>query len=448
MTVKASLRVALALTLFPACLDNGGASVPEAAGDGIGVEAQGLSGAARRPRSEAIRDVAAGRGMTNGVLLAGIAQVETGLSHCWSEATWACQGLNSPSCGGGPVIAGAADGPCSAEQGGLGMFQFDGGTYAQTIARDGEEILLLEGNIEHAVDFVAERVRQDIPGVDSIDEAIAWLNAVPVAAGDPVFEQWIALVSCRYNGCCGCSTQEGKYRDATLAALTEFEPGFWGMTPEPPECVTIPPATTVLEENDPCAVAGGAPQYWRVEEAGSGGRLMWTHTTDSDTTENFGQWSLSFSEAGTYTLEVATDGGVFAASTQASYLVRHAGEETVVVIDQSVMDGFQLLADFEFDAGGDQWVRFNDNTGEPLDGQVRLAFDALRVTPTGGGDDPPDDDPMNGDDPDDPPGDDDPDDREGGVMGGCHIGGAASGAGGSLPVLLVCIGFVLRRRRP
>lgn len=22
----------------------------------------------------------------------GIAQVETGLSHCWSEATWACQG--------------------------------------------------------------------------------------------------------------------------------------------------------------------------------------------------------------------------------------------------------------------------------------------------------------------------------------------------------------------
>jgi uncharacterized protein (TIGR03382 family) len=175
---------------------------------------------------------------------------------------------------------------------------------------------------------------------------------------------------------------------------------------------------------------------------------MWTHTTDSDTTENFGQWSLSFSEAGTYTLEVATDGGVFAASTQASYLVRHAGEETVVVIDQSVMDGFQLLADFEFDAGGDQWVRFNDNTGEPLDGQVRLAFDALRVTPTGGGDDPPDDDPMNGDDPDDPPGDDDPDDREGGVMGGCHFGGAASGAGGSLPVLLVCMGFVLRRRRP
>ena len=85
--------------------------------------------AARRTRSEAIRDAAASRGMTTGVLLAGIAQVETGLSHCWSEATWACQGPNSPSCGGGPVIAGAADGPCSLQEGGLGMFQFDGGTF-------------------------------------------------------------------------------------------------------------------------------------------------------------------------------------------------------------------------------------------------------------------------------------------------------------------------------
>jgi len=85
-----------------------------------------LSGAARRPRSEAIRDVGASRGMLNGVLLAGIAQVETGLSHCWSEATWACQGPFSSYCGG-PVIAGAGDGPCSDQQGGLGMFQFDTG---------------------------------------------------------------------------------------------------------------------------------------------------------------------------------------------------------------------------------------------------------------------------------------------------------------------------------
>src|SRR5688500_15583117 len=73
----------------------------------------------RRARATLIRDAAAAVGMTNGVLLAGIAQVETTFAHCWSEATWACQGPPSSSCGGGPVIAGSADGPCSAEQGGL-----------------------------------------------------------------------------------------------------------------------------------------------------------------------------------------------------------------------------------------------------------------------------------------------------------------------------------------
>src|SRR5688572_23649100 len=117
----------------------------------------GLTAEQRLARVTAIRDVTGGLGMLNAPLLAGIAESETNMAHCWSEATWACQGPNSPSCGGGPVIAGAADGPCSDQQGGLGMFQFDAGTYAQTIARDGEDVLLLEGNIAQGLEFVAQR---------------------------------------------------------------------------------------------------------------------------------------------------------------------------------------------------------------------------------------------------------------------------------------------------
>src|SRR5688500_16744284 len=79
-----------------------------------------LTTAQRKARAEIIRDTAAASGMTNGALLAGIGEVETNFAHCWSEATWACQGPASASCGGGPVIAGAADGPCSYQQGGLG----------------------------------------------------------------------------------------------------------------------------------------------------------------------------------------------------------------------------------------------------------------------------------------------------------------------------------------
>ena len=70
-----------------------------------------VSPAVRMDRAARIRDTAAEAGMYNAVLLAGIGQVETNFAHCWSEATWACQGPASSSCDGGPVIAGASDGP-------------------------------------------------------------------------------------------------------------------------------------------------------------------------------------------------------------------------------------------------------------------------------------------------------------------------------------------------
>src|SRR5687767_927869 len=81
----------------------------ERGGDAVrpGSIASALTGDQRRARVAAIRDVAGGLGLGNAPLLAGIAQSETGMAHCWSEATWACQGPGSPSCGGGPVIAGS-----------------------------------------------------------------------------------------------------------------------------------------------------------------------------------------------------------------------------------------------------------------------------------------------------------------------------------------------------
>src|SRR4029077_4402804 len=116
-------------------------------------KAPDLSQNAKVQRYTAIRDAASARGLGNAFLLAGIANDETNLAMCWSEATWACQGPNSPDCGGGPVIAGSADGPCSAQQGGLGMFQFDAGTYADTINRYGTDVLTVAGQTTHAIDY-------------------------------------------------------------------------------------------------------------------------------------------------------------------------------------------------------------------------------------------------------------------------------------------------------
>jgi hypothetical protein len=251
------------------------------------IDEQGLSGAARRPRAAAIRDVAASTGLTNGVLLAGIAQVETGLSHCWSEATWACQGPTSSFCGG-PVIAGAADGPCSAQQGGLGMFQFDGGTYQQTLARDGRAILQLDGSISHAVDFVTNIVVQEVASVNTRAEAIAWMNSIPIVSSNARFRQWNDILACRYNGRCGSATQAAKYRDATLSAFTEFGAGFWtvaqgsgggGFGADAEEIVSANNAAGQLEVF--WAGAGGAIQHaehlatgWKVSALGGAAKEL------------------------------------------------------------------------------------------------------------------------------------------------------------------------------
>ena len=117
-------------------------------------------------------------------LLAGIAISETGLAHCHSEATYGCPGPASSSCGGGPIIAGGADGPCADMQGGLGMFQFDAGTYAQTVAAYGPDILTIEGNTAQAVWFVIDKVEQDIADVADWLAAAAWMNHVPLDAAD------------------------------------------------------------------------------------------------------------------------------------------------------------------------------------------------------------------------------------------------------------------------
>ncbi len=220
----------LALVGFAACapIDDEG---------NLDTSAYELSGAARRPRLQRIRDVAAAQGLTNGALLGGIAQVETGLSHCWSEATWACRGPNSTSCNNGPVIAGASDGPCSAQQGGLGMFQFDGGTFSQTLARDGRDILTLDGNIRRAVEFVATIVRQEVSGVSTRAQALAWINSIPIVRGDARFERWMNILACRYNGACGSAAQATRYRDATLRVYAEVGASFWRIcTPSAEVC--------------------------------------------------------------------------------------------------------------------------------------------------------------------------------------------------------------------
>ncbi len=241
-----SAVLTLALGMFAGCAPSEPDDDPEGATDRD--DADALSAAQKQPRYERIRAAARDDGIPqNGYLLAGIANDETGLAMCWSEATWACQGPGSPDCGGGPVIAGSADGPCSAQQGGLGMFQFDAGTYGQTLAAYGNDVLTVEGQIRSAVDYVVHMVKVSdyTTNAETDEKALAWLNAFD--PNNPTLrDQWIKTVVRYYNGCqpgWGCwSSRYQTYSDGLALAIQE--PGglaFWAAGAGPAAKPAPPP---------------------------------------------------------------------------------------------------------------------------------------------------------------------------------------------------------------
>ena len=177
---------------------------------------------------------------------------------------------------------------------------------------------------------------------------------------------------------------------------------------------------SIVDDAGKCFVAGGDPMFMRKENAGFGSTLQWTHATESAAPANFGRWNLFFDKGGTYRVEAYTP-APYNGSKQAGYEVHHGDAVDKVPVDQSAVDGWNVIGEFEFVAGGhDQYIRVDDNTGEPESTETKIVFDALRFTPVSE-EPPPDMEP--------PPSD-----------GGCSTGG-----GSSLAVALAA--FLLRRRR-
>jgi hypothetical protein len=190
-------------------------------------------------------------------------------------------------------------------------------------------------------------------------------------------------------------------------------------------CGTIPVAGTVIDDGDPCFVTDGpATRLHAVTSAGQSGSLVWTDTSTLAAEQNFAEWSFDFAQAGRYRVEVYT-AAAYAQSKQARYRL-HAAADQDVMIDQTAVDGWQSLGEFDFAQGPHQSLHLGDDTGES---NAQLVFDAVRLTRVGDGS-------GSGSG----IGSDGGGDGGGGSMhgGGCSTGG---GAGGLLAL------FALRRRR-
>jgi MYXO-CTERM domain-containing protein len=117
---------------------------------------------------------------------------------------------------------------------------------------------------------------------------------------------------------------------------------------------------------------------WHEEATGEGGSLLWT-TAHDGSADAVGVFRLSFEASGLYRLEVSTP-AAFATTSQADYVVHHAGVSETIRLDQSAADGWRRLGDFLFSGGGDQWVGLGDATGEAATLGRAVVHDALRVT--------------------------------------------------------------------
>jgi lysozyme len=197
-------------------------------------------------------------------------------------------------------------------------------------------------------------------------------------------------------------------------------------------CGIIGPEGGEIDDGDACFTAGGPPQYLRpVAGTGAGGDLVWTYTTASADEVSFGHWELVLAEAGRYRIEVSTP-APFARSRRARYAVTAAGERRELVLDQSAADGWQLLGELDFAAGGGQSIHLGDNTGEPGSDKIQLVFDAIRLTRV-----PP------GEEQENPPGDG----GGGGDGGGCAAGGGRGGGAPGFALGLGALALALGRRR-
>jgi lysozyme len=200
-----------------------------------------------------------------------------------------------------------------------------------------------------------------------------------------------------------------------------------------PPCGVIRAEGGTVDDDSPCFTAGGNPEYIREANGGYGSFLKWTHTTDSADPSNYGMWDLHLEEAGRYRVEAFTQ-APYAESRQAVYQVQHGGGETAAEVDQTAVDGWNTVGEYEFAAGGNQSIRVDDNTGEPNTAETQLVFDAIRLTrvqSVGGGEDGGDDGSEPGDN----------------VASACALGGSTGGPA-ALLLLVPALLALLRRRRP
>lgn len=146
----------------------------------------------------------------------------------------------------------------------------------------------------------------------------------------------------------------------------------------PPPCAEIPGDGGVLDNSGPCFDLFGPAATWRTANQGTGGNLRWTYAWINERPGNWARWRLHFSEAGRYRIYSHNVAG-FTPSLQVPFRVQANGAEHTPRISFDLPEEWVLVGEFDFAAGGDQWVAIEDNTGEDRDLERQIVADSVRI---------------------------------------------------------------------
>lgn len=145
-------------------------------------------------------------------------------------------------------------------------------------------------------------------------------------------------------------------------------------------CAVIPAEGGLVDNQGPCFTTYGPAQYWREETtAGNGGKFNWTNAYDGANPSNWASWRIHVATEGEYVVEFNVVPG-YNKSKKVPYLVKHAGGESRVVVDQSAVTEWHTLGTFTFKTDGDNLVAVHDNSGE-TENDLHITADAIRVRP-------------------------------------------------------------------
>ena len=157
-----------------------------------------------------------------------------------------------------------------------------------------------------------------------------------------------------------------------------------GITPAPlaastPETGSGPWLDVVIvDDGDPGFVYSGM-NLWLDNTRGINGRFHWTYSAQS-APNVVATWVPSISRCGKYLMEAFIPTGT-GLTPSAAYTVNHRSGATVVVVNQSAVDGtWTALGIFEFAPGTSANIQLSNGTGDDPKLLRWVVFDAIRWT--------------------------------------------------------------------